>query len=48
MEKGMKTKSKISGYMIRSAVYAVALSVAFIAAQFSVSVRLTNGINPPG
>ena len=29
----MKTKSKISGYIIRSAVYAVFLSVAFIAAS---------------
>ena len=29
----MKTKSKISGYMIRSAAYAVFLSVAFIAAS---------------
>ena len=32
MEKEMKTKSKISGHIIRSAVYAVFLSVAFIAA----------------
>ena len=32
MEKEMKTKSKISGYIIRSAAYAVFLSVAFIAA----------------
>ena len=31
----MKTKSKISGYMIRSAVYAVFLSVAFIAASWA-------------
>ena len=29
----MKTKSKISGYIIRSAAYAVFLSVAFIAAS---------------
>ena len=29
----MKTKSKISGHIIRSAVYAVFLSVAFIAAS---------------
>ena len=29
----MRTKGKISGYMIRSAVYAVFLSVAFIAAS---------------
>ena len=33
MEKEMKTKSKISGYMIRSAAYALFLSVAFIAAS---------------
>jgi N-acetylneuraminic acid mutarotase len=33
MEKEMKTKSKISGYMIRSAAYAVFLSVAFIVAS---------------
>ena len=33
MEKGMKTKSKISGHIIRSAAYAVFLSVAFIAAS---------------
>ena len=31
----MKTKSKISGYMIRSAVYAVFLSVAFIAVSWA-------------
>ena len=35
MEKEMKTKSKISGYMIRSAAYAVFLSVAFIAASWA-------------
>jgi len=33
MEKEMKTKSRISGYMIRSTAYAVFLSVAFIAAS---------------
>ena len=33
MEKGMKTKSKIGGHIIRSAGYAVFLSVAFIAAS---------------
>ena len=33
MEKEMKTKSKISGHIIRSVVYAVFLSVAFIAAS---------------
>src|SRR5437773_2867930 len=33
MEKGMKTKSKISGHIIRNAAYAVFLSVAFIAAS---------------
>jgi N-acetylneuraminic acid mutarotase len=33
MEKGMKTKSKTSGHIIRSAAYAVFLSVAFIAAS---------------
>ena len=31
----MKTKSRISGYMIRSAAYAVFLSVAFIAASWA-------------
>ena len=31
MEKEMKTKSKIGGYIIRSAAWAVFLSVAFIA-----------------
>ena len=35
MEKEMKTKSKISGHMIRSVVYAVFLSVAFIAASWA-------------
>jgi hypothetical protein len=35
MEKEMKTKSRISGYMIRSAAYAVFLSVAFIAASWA-------------
>jgi len=33
MENEMKAKSKISGYAIRSAAYAVFLSVAFIAAS---------------
>src|SRR5260370_22260752 len=33
MEKDMKTKSRISGHIIRSAAYAVFLSVAFIAAS---------------
>ncbi len=33
MEKGMKTKSKIGGHIIRSAAYTVFLSVAFIAAS---------------
>ena len=33
MEKEMKTKSKISGYMIRSAAYTVFLALAFIAAS---------------
>ena len=33
MEKEMKTKSKISGHIIRSVAYAVLLSVAFIAAS---------------
>jgi N-acetylneuraminic acid mutarotase len=33
MEKEMKTKSKISGYIIRSCAYAVFLSVAFVAAS---------------
>ena len=33
MDREMKTKSKISGYIIRSAAYAVFLSVAFIAAS---------------
>ena len=35
MEKEMKTKSKISGYMIRSTAYAVFLSVAFVAASWA-------------
>ena len=35
MEKEMKTKSKISGYIIRSAAWAVFLSVAFIAASWA-------------
>ena len=35
MEQEMKTKSKISGYVIRSAAYAVFLSVAFIAASWA-------------
>src|SRR5262245_27859795 len=39
MEKEMNTKSKISGHIIRSAVYAVFLSVAFIA--------LTSAFNSP-
>ena len=43
----MKTKSKISGHIIRSVVYAVFLSVAFIAASSAFN-RLTNGTNPPG
>ena len=33
MEKEMKTKSKISGYIIRGVVYAIFLAVAFIAAS---------------
>ena len=35
MEKEMKTKSKISGHIIRSAAYALFLSVAFIAASWA-------------
>src|SRR5205809_4556629 len=33
MEKGMKTKSKVSGYIIRGGAYAVFVSVVFIAAS---------------
>ena len=39
MEKEMNTKSKISGHIIRGAVYAVFLAVAFIAAS--------SAFNPP-
>ena len=46
MENKMKTKSKISGYIIRSAVYAVFLSVAFIALS-SAFHSPNDGINPP-
>jgi hypothetical protein len=41
----MKTKSKISGRIIRSVVYAVFLSVTFIALQRL--IRRMHGINPP-
>ena len=46
VEKEMKTKSKISGYIIRSAVGAVFLSVAFIALVQRL-IRRTDGTNPP-
>ena len=43
----MKTKSKISGYIIRSAAWAVFLSVAFIAASSAFQFAEQMVTNPP-
>ena len=43
----MKTKSKISGHIIRGVVYALFPAVAFIAASSAFDSPGRNGTNPP-